>query len=954
MVKKYTSNKNYIKEPFESNSAHEVHTAISGWYGFFITIILILILSLAGSSDNIIEKWTGLLSAILIIVILYVSKKSPHLKSYITPLFFSVIAYIVWGGISTFYAASGKFAIFEFSKLLVALCIYLFVLLFTENNQAGFKNIAYIFSSIGCFFGILSVDAASFGLISKFFKIFIGIFTGAYNETGAFEQGIRITSIIGNPNTYSGFMALAVILSLYLSISARDKRNSTIGASLLAVNALSYLLAFSMGSLFMFLIACLIMIGITDRGKRTSLFLLMTETAVLTFIFAFISMLGLGKTGLISLIPILALFLNAFFLYHIDSRFRPSLNNKLDTNSKLPFIIVLVIIAFLIGYMALAFFISDDLKLDSNENVMRAIYIPGGQYTLAVESSAPVNISIESQNKYDLMRRTSTSIYNGTNEQPITFAVPDDSEIVKINLISTTERTEVTNASYTGSENGLIHLDYPLLPNIIANRLQNLFANENLIQRTIFFEDGMKLFSKSPVIGRGLGGFENGVYSVQEFYYETKYAHNHYLQVLSDLGIIGFMLFISMILFSTIAIINSKRKQRSLFAIPALAACAFQIFGQALVDAVWSTGIFLGFSAAVLALITVHCSEPIKIKNTSVINRIHFAEKSLLAVFAGLFILFLSGNLYAQIDAKGGVEDFDDIERLILFDRFEYNDYKVSYIVNAPRSNDTDVLTQADIYANELINVESNSLAPYVMAYYFEKYNDVNAFAAAKRGIENARSNPYMWSRIFDTFEEYLDPVGAHMDDAADRLKDPEYYVDGVLEFYDMLLDRNKDSLDNVMLSPYNQAFVGKLLEIRATHLYSIDWVFTAIMTYAFDSECAVDANQDGIPDSITVRSGNLSRNGEGYLTVADNTVIELNLYQKLGGQYTFMIRTETPQGITVTMDDKAQKVNYSEDEAYVTLILENNSEMKLSKFEITFPSAAVIDYITYTTELEQ
>jgi O-antigen ligase len=56
-----------------------------------------------------------------------------------------------------------------------------------------------------------------------------------------------------------------------------------------------------------------------------------------------------------------------------------------------------------------------------------------------------------------------------------------------------------------------------------------------VVQRTIFFQDGLKLFSKSPVVGRGLGGFENGVYSVQDFYYETKYVHNHYIQVLSDL-----------------------------------------------------------------------------------------------------------------------------------------------------------------------------------------------------------------------------------------------------------------------------------------------------------------------------------------------------------------------------------------------------------------------------------
>ena len=162
------------------------------------------------------------------------------------------------------------------------------------------------------------------------------------------------------------------------------------------------------------------------------------------------------------------------------------------------------------------------------------------------------------------------------------------------------EATEIFSAEYS-CQNGKVHLDYPLLPDIIANRIQNLFANENLVQRTMFFKDGMELFSKSPIIGRGLGGFENGVYSVQDFYYETKYAHNHYIQVLSDLGIVGFILFMSILVSSVASIIKAKRKSRSLFAIPMLSACIIQIFGQALTDAVWSTGVFLGFSAAILA-----------------------------------------------------------------------------------------------------------------------------------------------------------------------------------------------------------------------------------------------------------------------------------------------------------------------------------------------------------------
>ncbi|MDD4564882.1 MAG: O-antigen ligase family protein [Eubacteriales bacterium] len=952
MVKKYSSIDKAAsadKQPAETAEP----SSLLGWYGIIITAVFIFILSLAGSMDNIVEKWMGLISAVILLFILLLSKKDSVFKDYITPLFYSFAAYIIWGGISTFYAASGKFAVFEFSKLLVALCVYVTVLFFISPDQSGFRRVSFILASTGCFFGIISVDAASFGMLSKIFKSIFGLFTGNFLYNGAFEQGIRITGIFGNPNTYAGFMALAVILSLYLLVNASERKDAIVASCLLAINALSYLLAFSMGSLFMFFIACLVMLGVTEKGSRISLFLLMAETAILTFIFAFVSMIGLGKSGIVSLTPLLALALNALFLYHLDKRLRPALSKTMNENIKLLYRSAIIAVIIIAGYTTAAFLLSTEMSLQQNENVSRAIYVPGGEYTLIVESTSPVNLNIETQNEYDLMRHTSTLLYTGTNEQPISFTVPEDSEIVQITFIAAGGASEIVEAEYTGVENGKVHLNYPLLPGIAANRVQNLFANENVAQRGIFFEDGIKLFSKSPVIGRGLGGFENGIYSVQDFHYETKYAHNHYIQVLSDLGIIGFILFISMLIFSVAALFNSRRKSRSLYSVPVLAACIVQIFGQALTDATLSTGVFLGFSSAIFALITIFCSEPFKMKESFNKNRLRIAEKAVLAVFTGIFILLFSGNLYAQAHAKAGVKDFAAIERLIFIDRFEYNDYKLSYIINAPQTEDETVLAKASIYADDLLKVESNSLAPYITDYKFKTYHDSEAIDAAKSGIFNNRSNPDIWIQIFNILEEHIDPVGPNVNDAAERLQRPEYYIKSVLDIYNMLLQRNKGSLDDIVLTPYNNAFIGKCLEIEDTDLYSIDGVFTAIMTDAFDSLCAVDANHDGLPDSMDVLSGSAHGTEYGAISVSDNTVLDFNLYHKLRGKYTFKIKTETPQGIRIAYNDQEQNVIYTEDEAYIVLDLQDNSEQVLTKFTVTLPAAAELEEITFITKLK-
>ncbi len=951
MAKKISSN-NKISAA-RNNQAEVFVSPIPTWLGIVASIVFVILLSLAGSMDSAVEKWTGLFSAVIIVILLFVKNTTTILKQYITPLFYSFIAYVIWGGISTFYAASGKFAISEFSKLLISLCVFLAVLFLTDTSENGFKKVAYLISSAGCFFGIISVDAASFGILFKIFKSVFGNFTEAYDVTTLYEHGIRIYGIFGNANSYAGFMALAIILSLYLVTNATERKNSIIAVSLLAINALAYLLAFSMGSLFMFLIACFVMIGVSQKGMRIPLFLLMVETAVLTFIFAFIAMIGIGKTGIVSTLPMFSLVLNVIALNLSDKRFRQILSEKMSANIGSSLKIVVLIVILIAGYLFAAFFVSGQMSLTANTNgVMRAIYVPGGDYTLTIESSSPVNVIVQSQNKYDLMRRTTPIIYSGSNEKEIKFTVPDDSKIVRINFLSTVDNF-VSNASYSGTSSGKVHLNYPLLPNFIANRLQNLFANENLVQRTIFFEDGMKLFAKSPVIGRGLGGFENGAYSVQDFYYQTKYTHNHYIQALCDLGLVGLLLFIASLVFSVLSIIKAKKQSRSLFAVPVLASCIVQMYGQALVDAVWSTVVFLAFSSAILAAITIFCAEPIKIKESTNKNRLRIIEKTVLTVFAAVFVLLISGNLYAQAHARSGVKNLDDIERLVMIDRFEYNDYKLSYIVNAPKFNDPNAKVQADIYVDELSKVESNSLTPYIMAYDFQNYMDYDAYMAAKTGVLNNRSNYNFWVKIFDTFEAYIDPVGPHVEDAADRLENADDYVNQVLDIYHMLLERNKNSLDDITLSPSNNAFIGKFLEIKATNQYNVDWVFTAVMTYAFDSVCAVDANQDGLPDAMTVSSGSAQGEANGIISVSDHTVLDFNLYHKLHGKYTFKVETETPQGIQIAFNGQEQNITYEKRAAYVTINLDDNSNQDVSKFTVVFPTTAQVDAVTFTTELK-
>ena len=134
------------------------------------------------------------------------------------------------------------------------------------------------------------------------------------------------------------------------------------------------------------------------------------------------------------------------------------------------------------------------------------------------------------KNTNNLVQNNETDLASGSADAPVTFTVPEDSKLVFF-YFGGEQGATLNEAAYTGAKDGSVKLGYKLLPAFIADRIQDLTANGNVVQRGVYRQDAIKLWKTSPVIGRGLGGFENGVVSVQDYYYETKYAHNHYVEV---------------------------------------------------------------------------------------------------------------------------------------------------------------------------------------------------------------------------------------------------------------------------------------------------------------------------------------------------------------------------------------------------------------------------------------
>lgn len=1001
------------------------------------TVLLVLSTAMIGSFDLTVQKWTAFLSLIAIIVLIFIPKAKTLFKTYTTPLFVAVTGYVIWNGISIFYADVPKAGLFEFTKLIAASAVFLAVLIFTTPTKKSFKIVSTIISITTAFFGIISIDAASNGPIATAFKSFMRLFTDSMQYFGVFESGIRITSIFGNANTFAGFIALGILISLSLVINSNSKKARTASLILLAVNSLSYILLFSLGSLFMFFIACILMIATSSKDEKLPTFILMAETAIITLIFTGVALITLGSSPMI---PLLSIILNALVLWIVDSYVRQPITNKLTSNPKGSIISGIVIFILIIGYILAALNITGPLTLTSNETVMRAAYLDVGTYQLTsitnvdsssdneqvdntIDSNIPT-VRIVTENMTDLKVHTSTELYKGALKDA-QFTVPEDSEIVKIYFTGGANGNTIKKVTYGPSlnhanpentdvattETGTIKMNYKLLPAIAANRIQDLGANENSIQRLVFFQDGMKLFKQSPLIGKGLSGYETGVASVQNFYYETRYVHNHYIQTLCDLGIIGFAFFIGILVLCVMSVIRMFKRSKATsyknpaaFALPVMAACIFQMFGQAITDLTWSMGPFLNIAFGIMALLIIVDSkyfvDEVSAEEATTLISDNIAETNVskgktivtggmvskICIIAATLIMtvLLTLNLYAHYKADSGNCTMDQIAGLTKIDKFEGDDYKTTYIVTTSTYGLKENFDQANKFASELTN-NPDVVLNYLLPYYFNTGQDDKLFETASIAAHNGRASADNWNRLFEIFDTAINtnqnnpmPVLLHLFD------NKEYFIEGLLGYYKDLQNRNAEYLDDAMLEPSNVAFVSKLLGIEQLDKNSIVQALDVFLKINFDSKYAVDVNNDNIPDNINVLSGNtiwgktsnlgnvkdskiteaegadyIGIGFDGSMKASEGTTMNLNIYCVRGGEYTVRLHgltgldgTSAHKDIIMSIDGQPLTVKYDANGAFATVKLKGAIEAdeankikavpaSQEKLTISFPTGA-------------
>ena len=713
--------------------------------------------------------------------------------------FLALSAWVILNGISTLYAISGKFALKSFVVLLGSFCCVVLLLALAKGTgkELG-RGFAVILEGAAAISGLVSIDLLSTHLISTPVLGILGLFTPDYSALTPVEVGVRINSIFTNPNVFAGCMGIGVFLSLGLALTSTHNAHRKFHLVCLYINALSFFLAFSMGGSATIAVGFLVYLLLERRETRGSLLVLMVETLILVCGAGFaVSATSLVEWTGFQPIPLLCIVVGAALLCVLDHFVGQRIGKLLGQHTRVVPILIVTAVAVLAVFAFVAMQLTGSASLKAGESLRRAAYPEAGSYTLSVVSDGPLEITLESQNREDTMMHTSTVLYSGPADGAA-VTVPEDSIVVYANVTAGADVT-VEEISLQG-EGGSVSfpLGYTLLPEFVANRLQGLWANQNAIQRLVFFEDGMKLFQRSPIIGLGMGAYENGIISVQSFYYETKYAHNHYIESLVETGIIGLILFVGVFVTAFIAVIKSRRQpqEQSHPLAAALGGVLIFMAGHAGVEVVFSFFAYLPFALGVFGLVALCCGQTMPL--TFVKERIRQGIGWVLAALLLIYAILLGCNMYANALVERE-KSFDAVEQAIGLDRFEWADHMLSYVTSSMSvdAQQTEIHETAAKYAQRLEKVHSNTIPIYLAQYYFNQKNAPKAFEMINQYVDYMAADSDAWQTSFDLIMQVYQ-------------EDPTYRT-AVTELYQKMLDWNATHMGEIVLPEQTMTWLTQL-----------------------------------------------------------------------------------------------------------------------------------------------
>ena len=692
------------------------------------------------------------------------------------------LAFLILCGAASLYTSFGAYAYGEYAKLLASGALGLLLLARGREQNAG--GLLFSFSAVCGVIGLLCIDAGCRGPLFRGFASFMeGLGDAAYQSLDqATYTGARFDGIYNDANLTGSLMALAVLVGLYLIRTGRKPWERFAACFLTGLSAVAFFTAMSRGAILCFGATLLAYLLIAGKEERLGLFFTMAAMGISMVVFGVVStslLAGGSFWGTLAALPsgVLLWLLNEFPARKAAS--------ALAGHGKLLASVLGGGIAAGIAAVVLALTLTEPFVFTESNFLYRGADVEGGEtYTFSGDwdKSSEITVLVYGSTREQELTSVTETYYNGPLEEA-SFTVPEDVGHVlmqfrgpaglELRQVSLSDGTEIPMA-------------YTLLPDNIANRLQkNIFEDSSFLLRLQYDIDGWTLFKESPLAGHGLGATEGLLTSVQPFFYESLYLHNHLLQVMDETGLLGLAAFLAFILGTAVLLVRQLRKARTPLA-AMLLACLVMMNLHGLMEISFSVQMFQCAAFFLLLLPTV-CY------GTYTEGRKRRAAGIVVLVVSDLWLVIsvalLGGSLLAQkeyreLDAAGMTTGsfIETLERLDRMDAYNDQSYKVNLMGNALQAGGISNEGTAARCARELRETGEFDSCYYVAAYYYLPLGQLeNFFDVLQEGLLQERSNSEAWNSAMnlciqafsqidpaeaDTFAEGVRGIGEAMDRA--------------------------------------------------------------------------------------------------------------------------------------------------------------------------------------------
>ena len=782
--------------PAESVSAAESAVQAGGsmrdklWLGLYM-------LALLGATTVTTGRATLVLIAFTLVLTVRKSAFATLRERLSLPVF-GFLAMILMTALSAIYSPFESDAVSGCYIGLSALTMGMFVLLRYKKEHVSI--LLWGIMGVSTLMSLLAVDLATTGkMVGAFQQLIQALGVNFDMEIGS---GSRLNGLLNNANVGASLAAMGMLIGLY-KIQAEEKKSARFAAALLlGINAMYFWMSLSRGAILCFGVTLIVYLIAAGKGNRVRLFALMLICVISTVVLSAVATPFLGTAALL---PDLLCLLCGVVIFLLDDLLSRRVTAALEGREKLIAIVGGVVALLCVVAVGLALNLTKPFTFTGEGGFSRSVSLKPGEYTVSGEwdEGVTMNVYVEAD-KAALLMDQGDVVYSGALAPGMALTIPEGAKYVRLDFVGSAGQT-ISNVEF--SDGTKVKLDYTLLPSTLADRLQDsLLTSSSTLLRAQYMIDALKIFATSPIWGRGLGSTEDLYTSVQPIYYMSVFVHNHLLQYMCDMGLLGLASFLMIVL--GLAWLLIRRLRQGPDALAAMfVACLVMMNLHGLMELTFSVRGYLVPAMTLMAIMTVAYGEPLVLKGRQTVKRASVLAAVACWVMLALFgVMLESYRMVTKQSAQLETPDYDEfmttLERYITLDAFCDEYHKTVYIANG--NGNPKYQAKTDKYAAALRRTKTYTYCVAVAEYYYLPQGNLQEmFACSREGIAQKAADKDSWNFQFEFYRDTVLPAltPAFM----------EMYLTGVLETRDYLADYSVGRLQEIELTEANQQFLEEI-----------------------------------------------------------------------------------------------------------------------------------------------